>query len=45
MESLLNSFVARKLTNGGNTLVLTQTLKIEGKPVGPPVRRIWQRKK
>ena len=35
--------VARKLTNGGKTLVLTQTLKIEGEPDGPPVRRVWHR--
>ena len=36
--------VARNLTNGGKTLVLTQTLKIEGEPDGPPVRRVWHRK-
>jgi len=35
--------VKRQLTNGGKTLVLTQTLKIEGKPEGPPVRRVWHR--
>jgi len=36
--------VARKLTNGGQTLVLTQTLKIPGEPDGPPVHRVWQKK-
>ena len=36
--------VARNLTNGGKTLVLTQTLKIEGEPDGPPIRRIWHRR-
>ena len=36
--------VARKLTDGGKTLVLTQTLKIEGEPAGPPVRRVWHKK-
>jgi hypothetical protein len=35
--------VARKLTNRENTLVLTQTLSIEGEPNGPSVHRIWQR--
>ena len=36
--------VARKLTNSGKTLVLTQTLNVEGEPNGPPVRRIWHRR-
>jgi hypothetical protein len=36
--------VVRMLTNGGKTLVLTQTLNIEGEPDGPPVRRIWHRR-
>jgi hypothetical protein len=36
--------VARNLTNGGKTLVLTQTLKIEGESDGPTVRRVWHRK-
>jgi len=36
--------VARKLVNGGNTLVLSQTLKIEGEPPEPVLRRIWRRK-
>lgn len=36
--------VARRLTNGGKTLVLTQTLKIEGEPDGPPVHRVWHRR-
>ena len=36
--------VTRKLADGGNTLVLTQGLKIEGEPPEPVVRRIWRRK-
>jgi hypothetical protein len=36
--------VTRKLANRENTLVLTQTLSIEGEPNGPSVHRIWQRK-
>jgi hypothetical protein len=36
--------VVRMLTNGGKTLVLTQTLNIEGGPDGPLVRRIWHRR-
>ncbi len=36
--------VARNLTNGGKTLVLTQTLKIEGQPDDHPVRRVWHRR-
>jgi len=36
--------VARKLANGGNTLVLSQTLKIEGEPPELVLRRIWRRK-
>jgi hypothetical protein len=36
--------VTRKLAEGGNELVLSQTLKIEGEPPGPVVRRIWRRK-
>jgi hypothetical protein len=36
--------VTRKLAEGGNTLVLSQTLKIEGEPPGLVVRRIWRRK-
>jgi hypothetical protein len=36
--------VTRKLTDGGNTLVLSQTLKIEGEPQEPVVHRIWRRK-
>jgi hypothetical protein len=35
--------VARMLTNGGKTLVLKQTLKIEGELDEPPVRRVWHR--
>ena len=36
--------VARKLTKGGETLVLTQTLKISGEPDEPPVDRVWQKR-
>jgi len=36
--------ITRKLAEGGNELVLTQTLKIEGEPSQPVVRRIWRRK-
>ena len=36
--------VVRKLADGGNTLVLSQTLKIEGEPREPVVHRIWRRK-
>ena len=36
--------VARTLTNAGQTLVLTQTLKIQGEPDGPPVHRVWQKR-
>ena len=36
--------VARHLTDGGKTLVLTLTLKVEGEPEGPPVKRIWRKK-
>jgi hypothetical protein len=36
--------VTRKLADAGNSLVLTQRLKIEGEPPQPVVRRIWRRK-
>jgi len=36
--------VVRKLADGGNTLVLSQTLKIEGGPPEPILHRIWRRK-
>lgn len=36
--------VTYKLAEGGNTLVISQTLKIEGEPPGPVLRRIWRRK-
>src|SRR5262249_54720004 len=36
--------VTRKLADGGNTLVLSQTLKIEGEPKEPALHRIWRRK-
>jgi hypothetical protein len=36
--------VTRKLADGGNTLILSQTLKIEGEPPEPVVRRVWRRK-
>jgi hypothetical protein len=36
--------VARKMIDGGNTLVLSQTLKIEGEPHEPVLHRIWRRK-
>ena len=36
--------VTRKLADGGNELVLTQRLKVEGEPPQPVVRRIWRRK-
>lgn len=35
--------VTRQLSNGGKILVLTETLKIEGEPDGPPIRRVWHR--
>jgi hypothetical protein len=36
--------VARKLIDGGKTLVLSQRLKVEGEPPEPVLRRIWRRK-
>ena len=36
--------VTRELADSGNTLVLTQWLKVEGEPPQPVVRRIWRRK-
>jgi hypothetical protein len=36
--------VTRKLADAGNTLVLSQKLKIEGEPPEPVLRRIWRRK-
>jgi hypothetical protein len=36
--------VVRKLTDGGNTLVLSQTLKIQGEPQEPVLHRIWRRR-
>jgi len=36
--------VTRTLADRGNTLVLTQRLKVEGEPPQPVVRRIWRRK-
>jgi hypothetical protein len=36
--------VTRKLADGGNSLVLSQRLKIEGEPPQPVVRRIWRKK-
>jgi len=36
--------VVRKLTDAGNTLVLSQTLKIEGEPPEPALHRIWRRR-
>jgi hypothetical protein len=36
--------VTRKLADGGNTLVLSQKLKIEGESAEPVLRRIWRRK-
>ena len=36
--------VARKMVDGGNTLVLSQTLKIEGEAQEPVLHRIWRRK-
>lgn len=36
--------VTRELADSGNTLVLTQRLKVEGEPPQPVVRRIWRRK-
>jgi hypothetical protein len=36
--------VARKLIDGGKTLVLSQTLKEEGEPPEPVLHRIWRRK-
>jgi hypothetical protein len=36
--------VARKLIDGGKTLVLSQTLKVEGEPPEPVLHRIWRRK-
>src|SRR6516162_2425368 len=36
--------VTRKLADGGNTLILGQTLKVEGEPPGPVIHRVWRRK-
>jgi len=36
--------VARQLTGGGGTLVLSETLDVAGEPPQPVVRRIWHRK-
>ena len=36
--------VTRKLTDAGNTLVLSEKLKIEGKPHEPVLHRVWRRK-
>jgi hypothetical protein len=36
--------VTRELADGGNTLVLTQRLKVEGESPPTAVRRIWRRK-
>jgi hypothetical protein len=36
--------VARKLIDGGKTLVLSQTLKEQGEPPEPVLHRIWRRK-
>jgi hypothetical protein len=36
--------VTRRLADGGNTLVLGQTLKVEGEPPEPTIRRVWRRK-
>jgi hypothetical protein len=35
--------VARQLVDGGNTLVLSGTLKVEGEPPRPADRRVWRR--
>src|SRR6516164_10582426 len=36
--------VTRRLADGGNTLVLGQTLKVEGEAPEPVMRRVWRRK-
>jgi hypothetical protein len=36
--------VTRKLADGGNTLILSQTLKVEGEPPEPVLHRLWRRK-
>lgn len=36
--------VTRELADGGNTLVLSQTLKVEGEAPEPTIRRVWRRK-
>jgi hypothetical protein len=36
--------ITRKLADAGNTLVLSQTLKIEGEPEVTVLHRIWRRK-
>ena len=36
--------VTRKLADAGNTLVLSQKLKIEGEPPEPVLHRVWRRK-
>src|SRR5215831_13582363 len=36
--------VTRKLTDGGNTLILGQTLKVEGESPEPVIHRVWRRK-
>ena len=41
---LAELIITRKMVDGGNTLVLSQTLKIEGEPHEPVLRRIWRRK-
>jgi hypothetical protein len=35
--------LARYLVDGGKTLVLSQTLKVEGEPPQPAIRRVWRR--
>jgi hypothetical protein len=35
--------VARQLVDGGKTLVVRQTLTVQGEPLQPAIRRIWRR--
>src|SRR5438132_12890192 len=46
LENGMNAelIVSRKLIDGGKTLVLSQTLKVEGEPPEPGLHRIWRRK-
>jgi hypothetical protein len=36
--------VARQMTGGGGTLLLSETLDVAGEPPQPVIRRVWRRK-